>query len=171
MAFQPGDLVRLKNGTKPIKVTKTHPSCNAISGYYLSSTREYPIVRRRAEDFTLVTKKVSKTMSALYALVSDPTIMGTIIARNQTNKAVFEERTAPHTIHLLDDAELTKVVPYTVQLGQHHFAAPVGMLTKGDLLINPTGDVMRVNAVDTQVEDARSMDISKLRRVVTEPLQ
>lgn len=167
--FEKGDLVRLKTGTAKIIVTRV--GGDSICGFYPTPEGpRHPFTWRKADDFIRFEEPEEPTTmaEALFALKSDPTIMGRVIGTNSEGKKVFEVRPT-NELRVIPSDELEEVRPHTVKIDGCHYETRKDAFTKGDVLLMPSGDLLVVEAIDTKSRSPGNLP-SGIRRVVTEPL-
>lgn len=192
--FREGDIVRLKNGQKPLEVIKT--KTGYIRTRYLGrpaytdySGREYDNGWRECTAFVLVArdgvvveyypgeKKEKTEMAKLYEIKDGvATVFGTLLAQNSKGRLVLEIK-GTGEVRDFDPADVTEVVPYTVAVsispdgvGRErtvvHYKCQAGALAVGDIIVFATGKFGRVTQIDTKKADGQSL--KNARKMLTE---
>lgn len=164
--FQPGDVVRLRSGSAPIKVTGVGHT--TINGKYKTG-QPFPFNGRPAHDFVLF--ETQETLPMLYALKTDPKTLGTKIGQTSKGEFVIELK-SPHPPHpgeilFAMPGDLEEVRPHTIKVtgGQDYFA-PADLFTVDDVLIinNSIVTVIKVNSKSDGAKDLPAV----VRRVMTQ---
>lgn len=161
--FEKGDIVRLKTGTAPIVVTAV--GGDAIKGRYHPGG-EYPFTWRKADHFEKWQEPITMA-NQLFALKSDPSIMGFVRGTNSSGSRILEIRPSGE-LKIVEKDDLEEVRPYTIGTndGQHYECKP-GLVEINDVLVIH-GDLTVVTALDTKSRSAKPMP--KARRVSTTSL-
>lgn len=134
--FEPGDVVRLKNGKKPMVVCAVSPNKNHIRAIYSSGmgyaraefrSREPTWAEmaqwaqswRSADDYEVYTlgSTENENMPKLYEIKNEDgtTAFGTYLAQNSEGKLVLEIK-GTGEVKAFAPADVSEVVPYTVQI-------------------------------------------------------
>lgn len=195
--FQEGDIVRLKNGQKPMEVVKI--KTGYIRTRYLGrpaytdySGREYDNGWRECTAFVLVArdgvvvehypgeKKEKTEMAKLYEVtVGETVVFGTLLAQNSQGRLVLEIK-GTNEVRDFDPKDVTEVVPYTVAIrvgvdvsgaktvGASHYKCKPGALAVGDVVLFSNGAFGRVTQIDTKKADGQSL--KNARKLVTEAI-
>lgn len=206
--FEYGDIVRLKTGKSQIKVLevayfscenkentprKTKRYTRPRKGWfirfaYVSSLRfemenSYDRTWREADDFVFFDpqqkKEETMTQPVIPLYETKEGEFGVKCGENSEGKWILEIKGSNGKIQAFDKADLTEVVPYTVELmrlnvehnikpERRHYRAEKGAVEKGDILMQLTTSAMwRVVDIDTK---CRSAQVSKngFARIQTE---
>lgn len=175
--FKVGDIVRLKAGTAPIKVTEATPYW--VSGMYVKSKTK--VYLRNIKDFVLheeATTQGKDTMTLYQFTVSGDTKYGTYLATNSQGMYVMEEK-GSGVIYTVDKTVVEEVMPYTIDvvfLGSgetvYGYLAEVGKYNVGDVFLvkTPLGhSLVAVVKVDTKSKKA-TKDFNPISKILTEIL-
>ncbi len=135
--YKVGDIVRVRCGSSPIRITKIYKDLDKslwyVDGYYLSTKN---VVRqKRTNDLTTYSgslqgydlsipeshpdtdqTQTKKDDNMLYQFnVDDKIVFGAYLATNSDGKWVMEARDTK-AIHLLDKKDVEEVLPYTISV-------------------------------------------------------
>ena len=163
MQFKPGDIVRLLTGTAPAIVV--HARRNALRVRYLSTHRydndAEPLPWRHADNYTLHTpaKETLPKMPPIFALKSDSTAIGNVLAQNSAGLAVFELRSTLEII-LVAPSDIEEVRPYTFKTHRNeHYATTPNTVALSDILF--IGNTMHcVTQLDTRADHYNALPAS-----------
>jgi hypothetical protein len=179
--FQVGDIVVLKNGSSPIKITSINTFYHQkhISGEYLKSG--YLVTDRKVEDFIMykeATTQGKNTMTLYQFTVNADTKYGTYLATNSQGMFVMEEK-GSGVIYTVNKDVVEEVMPYTIDVvflnsadTVYGYLAETNKYKVGDvyLLKTPLGhSLVTVVKVDTKSKKA-TKDFNPISKITTETL-
>ena len=155
--FKPGDIVCLSHVTRAARAVVTHVKGQKLRRRYLNSPESYdPEDWRHFADFSLVPPKTQPPetlppMPPIFALKSDATAIGNVLAQNSQGLAVFELRSSLEII-LVAPSEIEEVRPYTFKTHRNeHYTCPPGLVGLSDILF--IGNTMHcVTHLDTKAD-------------------
>jgi hypothetical protein len=158
-SLKPGDVVRLKTGCAPIKITRQHPDGN-ISGHYIKSAKR--IECRPAQDFELYTASEAKQeeldmTNKLYKTL-DGNRYGEYRAKDGNNILLFMSDT--NTYEAFDPGAIKRVMPFTYDVifsgtgTVYSYIGTDGEVAVGDLLLGDSMTIAQVVATNTESEKA-----------------
>ena len=177
--FKVGDIVKLKTGTAPIKVTgvsNSHLLKYNISGRYVNTS--HTILLRSEEEFEFYNNEEENNMSTLYQFTVDSdTKYGTYLATNSQGLSVMEEK-GTGVIYTVAKTSVEEVLPYTIDVvflltgnkTEYSYLAPAGKYQVGEvfLLESKYGHGLCViTNVDTKSK-AATTDFNPITKVLTE---
>lgn len=168
-SFEKGDVVRLKTGSARIVLTRI--GGDSVCGFYPTPQGpQHPFTWRKANDFIRFEEEPPMTTTdPLYALKSDPTLMGRIIGTNSEGKKVFEIRPS-NELKIVDAGDLEEILPFTIRIDGVHYSAPKDVFRKHDVLLWPTdGAIYTVDELDTKNRNPKTLP-KGVRRLVTEEI-
>lgn len=168
MKIEVGSIVRLKNGTSPIKITEIW-SPHGNPGYLMAkycycsglNHRDRVDKSRPLSDFVLLQQEI-EDMSTLFK--TNDHRYGTQIAINSKGEYVLEMKGEGGKVEAFDPKSLEEVLPYSVQIArlddpgiQDHIQAQEGQLAEDDLLLDGHGDFWVVKKLDAKVKKPKAM--------------
>ena len=175
--INPGDLVRLKSGKKPILVIEVkqgycktnEKKCTILYGTYrihedikgrdrLEYTQAgfYTTRARYIEDFVLYDGPEQMSQK-LFQTNEKEIRYGTMLGHNSNNDIVLEMRGENGKVEAFKKGDVTEVIPHTVgikhsaQTQEIHIAVKKDAVQKGDMLVGmSSGNVFLVTSIDSR---------------------
>lgn len=163
-----GDIVRLKTGKKPLKVTYVWPRSKQLNAQYLGHKNYEGRYNENWDRFVPYEDQTHQQQKEeamqLYEIKNgENTTFGTKLAVNSEKKWVMEEK-GTGSVLVVDPANVKKVMPYTIEIrfkgeGQNYaYLADKGVFKKGEFYlmkdVSDTWQIVQVGAVDTENEKA-----------------
>lgn len=155
--FKVGDLVRLKGyfaRQEIVKVKGTMLLCAYCSNPQRPKWRS-------AFDFEFCKPQSNEDLMKIYKTPDNQ--YGSPLTKDSQGRIVLELRGQAGVVAYPED-QLEEVVPYTVKIRDTHYEVPKDKLKVGDVLV----EYGVVKAVDTKCRSAVELDLSQVRRVMTE---
>ena len=171
--FEDGDLVTKIHGKRVMEVIRLHPSYTGNQYYLRYTTGGKTHTYEYEKNLKLHEPEETTMTNTLYTFEENgTTIYATVIGKTESGMLVLEAKGGAG-IFTKPANEVKEVIPYTIDISFDgvkviSYESTKGVLSKGDVVINETGNFGIVKGVDTKSKTARPN--FKGRRVVTEKI-